>query len=135
MIEIRLMQDNEVEEVKELIYKTLTRKSSKKYVNSKSRFIVVALVESKIVGVATVFTHDNDLVDEKTYFVTNLCVDPEYQRMGIATRLVDYIEDAGQKDGIKYVYTLVPVKYYETNKLYQKLNYDIKNINCYRKKL
>ena len=135
MIEIRLMQGNEVEEVKELIYKTLTRKSSKKYVNSKSRFIVVALVESKIVGVATVFTHDNDLVDEKTYFVTNLCVDPEYQRMGIATRLVDYIEDAGQKDGIKYVYTLVPVKYYETNKLYQKLNYDIKNINCYRKEL
>ena len=135
MIEIRLMQDNEVEEVKELIYKTLTRKSSKKYVNSKSRFIAVALVESKIVGVATVFTHDNDLVDEKTYFVTNLCVDPEYQRMGIATRLVDYIEDAGQKDGIKYVYTLVPVKYYETNKLYQKLNYDIKNINCYRKEL
>ncbi len=135
MIKVRLMEDNEVEEVRDLMYKTLSRKSQKKYVNSKSSFTVVAELDGSIVGVATVFIHDNDLVDEKTYFVTNLCVDPDYQRMGIATRLVDYIEDTGKKDSIRYVYTLVPVKYYETNKLYEKLNYDIKNINCYRKEL
>lgn len=135
MIKVRLMEDNEVEEVRELVYKSLSRKSSKKYVNSKTSFTVVADLDSEIVGVATVFIHDNELVDEKTYFVSNLCVAPDYQRMGIATRIIDYIEDIGKKEGIKYVYTLVPVKYYETNKLYEKLNYDIKNINCYRKEL
>ena len=135
MIKVRLMEDKEVEEVREIVFKTLSRKSNKKYVNSKTNFTVVAEVDSKIVGAATVFIHDNELFDEKTYFISNLCVLPDYQRMGVATRIVDYIEEVGKKENIKYVYTLVPVKYYETNKLYEKLYYDIKNINCYRKEL
>jgi ribosomal protein S18 acetylase RimI-like enzyme len=129
------MEENEVEEVRDLMFKVLSRKSNKKYANSKSSFTVVATLDSDIVGAATVYIHDDDLVDEKTYFISNLCVLPDYQRMGVATRIVDFIEETGKNDGIKYVYTLVPVKYYETNKLYEKLYYDIKNINCYRKEL
>ena len=135
MIKIRLMEDNEVDEVRELMYKTLSRKTSKKYVNDESRFTVVASLDSEIVGVATVFIHDDELVDEKTYFVSNLCVSQEYQRMGVATRIVDFIEDMGKSANIKYIYTLVPVKYYEADSLYKKLNYDKKNMNCYRKEL
>jgi len=134
-MEIRLMKQEEIETVRALMFKTLSRKTSKKYSNSKSSFTVVAIVESEIVGVATIFIHDNSLVGEKNYFVSNLCVDPDFQRMGIATEIIDYIEKLGKKNQIKYVYTLVPVKYYETNKLYEKLRYDIKNINCYRKEL
>lgn len=135
MIKVRLMEDNEVEAVRDLMFKILSRKSNKKYVNNKSSFTVVATLESDIVGAATVYIHDDNLVDERTYFISNLCVLPEYQRAGIATRIVDFIEEKGKEEGIKYVYTLVPVKYYETNKLYEKLYYDIKNINCYRKEL
>ena len=134
-MEIRLMKDDEVEEVRGLMYKTLSRGSNKKYTNSKTNFTVVAEFKSNIIGVATVFVHDDELALEKTYFISNICVASDYQRKGVATRLVDYIEDLGKKDSIKYVYTLVPVKYYETSKLYEKLNYDIKNINCYRKEL
>lgn len=134
-MKIRLMENDEVEKVRELMYKTLSRKSTKKYVNSKSSFTVVADLDSDIIGVATVFIHDNELVDEKTYFVTNLCVSPDYQRIGVATKMIDYIEEIARKENIKYIYTLVPVKYYETNKLYEKLKYDIKNINCYRKEI
>ena len=134
-MKIRLMENDEVESVRDLLYKTLSKKSSKKFVNSKSNFTVIADLDSEIVGVATVFIHDNELVDEKTYFVSNLCVAEEYQRMGVATQIIDYIESKGREDNIKYVYTLVPVKYYEANKLYEKMNYDIKNINCYRKEL
>lgn len=135
MMEIRLMKNDEVEEVRNLIFKTLSKRSSKKYANSKSNFTVVALLDSEIVGVATVFIHDNKLVNEKNYFISNLCVLKDYQRLGIATEIINFIEKNGKDECIKYIYTLVPIKYYETNKLYEKLKYDIKSINCYRKEL
>ncbi len=134
-MEIRLMQENEVEEVKELIFKTLLKKITKEYTNNKSSFTIVATNEGSIVGVMTIFIHDDALGGEKSYFVSNLCVDSEFQRMGIATKMLDYVEDMARKEEIKYIYTLIPVKYLEANKLYEKMNYDIKNINCYRKEV
>lgn len=134
-MEIRLMNKNEIEQVREIMFKTLSRKNSNGYANSNSSFTVVADLDSEIVGVATVFIHENELLDEKTYFVSNLCVLKEYQRLKIATKMMDFIEKTGKKNGIKYIYTLVPIKYSEANKLYEKLKYDIKNINCYRKEL
>ena len=100
-MEIRLMKNDEVEKVKELMFKTLSRKSSKKYANSKTSFTVVADIDSDIVGVATVFIHDDEFVDEKTYFVSNLCVAQKFQRMGIATKIINFIEEIGKKENIK----------------------------------
>lgn len=134
-MEIRLMKNAEVEQVKNLVFKTLSRQNNKKYVNSANNFTIVALVDDEVIGVATVFIHDDELMGEKNYFVSNLCVDSEYQRMGVATKIMTFIEELGKKNEIKYIYTLVPFKYYETNKLFEHLKYDIKNMNCYRKEL
>ena len=134
-MEIRLMKKEEVEEVKELIFKTLLKKITKEYTNNKSSFTIVAENEGSIVGVMTIFIHDDALGGDKSYFVSNLCVDKDFQRLGIATKMLDFVEDMAREEDIKYVYTLVPVKYYEANKLYEKMNYDIKNINCYRKEI
>ncbi len=135
MINIRLMEKNDVDRVRELVFKVMSRKSGKKYINNETNFTIVAELDSEIVGVATIFIHDNEIIDEKTYFVSNLCVDPDYQRIGVATKLLDYIEDLGKQENIKYIYTLIPIKYYEANQLFERLNYDIKNMNCYRKEL
>ena len=55
--------------------------------------------------------------------------------MGVASKIIDFVENKGQNDSIRYIYTLVPPKYEETNKLFTKLDYNIRNINCYRKEL
>ena len=51
--------------------------------------------------------------------------------MGLASKIIDFIENKGQNDSIRYIYTLVPPKYEETNKLFTKLDYNIRTINCY----
>lgn len=135
MIEIRLMHNSDIESVRELIFRAFAKKSQKNYKNTKSTFNVIACLDHKICGVATVYVHTDDLIDEKDYFISNLCVDPEYKRRGVATKLIEFIENKGKEDDIKYIYTLVPSKYEETNRLYTKLNYDLKNINCFRKEL
>lgn len=134
-MEIRLMNKNDLEQVRALIYKSFGRKCQKSYKNTQSTFTVVASADDEVCGVATIYVHNNDLIDEKDYFVSNLCVEPTYQRMGVATKIIEFIEEKGKKDNIKHIYTLVPQKYEETNKLYMKLNYDLKNINCFRKGL
>jgi len=135
MIDIRLMKKEEASEVKNLIFKILSHKINKEYENSKSSFTIVATNEEKIIAAMTIFIHDDILGGEKSYFVSNLCVDNDYRRNGIATKMLDYVEELAHKENVKYVYTLVPIKYLEANNLYAKMNYDIKNINCYRKEI
>ena len=132
-MEIRLMHKNDLEKVRNLLHKVLGKECNKSYQNTPSNFIIVADLDDEICGVATVYIH-NELTGEKDYFISNLCVDPNYQRMGIATSLVNYIEAKGEEENIKYIYTLVP-ELCTTSKLYSKLNYELKNINCYRKEL
>ena len=135
MTEVRLMKTEEIEEVKKLMFKTFPRKVIAEYQNSKSSFTIVALNKEKIVGAMTIFLHDDVLGGEKSYFIGNLCVDMEYRRLGVATKMLDYLEDVAREENVVYIYTLVPIKYDEANKLYEKMNYDIKNINCFRKEI
>lgn len=135
MITVRLMDNTEREDVRKLIFKSLSRRCQKDYKNGDSTFNVVALIDGVICGTCTVYIHTDDLIGEKDYFLSNLCVDPVYQRIGVASKIIDFIENKGQNDSIRYIYTLVPPKYEETNKLFTKLDYNIRNINCYRKEL
>lgn len=132
-MEIRLMQKSDLTKVKALIHKIFGKECNKSYKNTNSTFTIVATLDEEICGVATIYIHD-ELTGEKDYFISNLCVDPSYQRMGIATNLVNYIETKGKEDNVKYIYTLVP-ELCVTSKLYEKLNYELKNINCFRKEL
>ena len=132
-MEIRLMQKSDLTKVKTLIHKIYGKECNKSYKNTNSTFTIVAALDEEICGVATIYIHD-ELTGEKDYFISNLCVDPSYQRMGIATSLVNYIENKGKEDNIKYIYTLVP-ELCVTSRLYEKLNYELKNINCFRKEL
>ena len=132
---VRLMKKEEVDEVRSIIYKALSRKASTEYKNSLSTFVVVADNGIELCGAATVYIHFDELIAQKDYFISNLCVLPEFQRQGIASEIVKYIEEKAKEEDIKYVYTLVPIKHEETSKLYAKLRYEIKNINCFRKEI
>ncbi len=135
MINIRLMNHDEVEKVRNLMHKTLSQNCKKEYKNSNNTFVVVADINGEICGAATIYVHEDELVGQKDYFISNLCVEYKLQRQGIATQIIKYIEEKAITEEVKYVYTLVPIKREETTKLYNKLKYELRNISCFRKEI
>ena len=60
--------------------------------------VLLAILDGKIVGMLTIdYMYDNFL-NEKTAYISNVCVMPEYQNMGIAYKMMLKCENICKKN-------------------------------------
>ncbi|MDQ1341052.1 MAG: amino-acid N-acetyltransferase [Campylobacterota bacterium] len=66
------------------------------------RSYIVAKIDGKIVGFASLYIYSKDLAEIRT-----LVADKNFQRVGVGKRIVSYLLDEGKKLGVKKVLVLV----------------------------
>lgn len=132
MIKIRLIRREDLLEANKLLNNFSNKKIG---LNKGSSFTIVAICDGEICGLLKAFVRVNQSTLTKDYYISNLVVAANYQMMGVATELISYLEEKGKQENIKHIYTLVSEKNEDLTKLYNKLNYDLKNISCFRREL
>ena len=80
----------------------------------------VYLYGGKVVGVAALHVLEEDVGRIRWVYVL-----PEFQRRGIGTALVTYVENQAEKLGLKKLWLLVVGKAYWATNFYEKLGYRI----------
>lgn len=86
---------------------------------------IVAKLDGKIVGMATVIVN-HDIVEELHPFLTiwNLGVHKDYRRMGIATKMIEYIENFKEKMGCSFMALLAENDNIKAQIFYENLDFE-----------
>jgi len=77
--------------------------------------VVQAIMNDEVVGVAALNTETGE--------ISPILVDSGHRREGIATGLVDILEDAGRRAGLRSIYASVPVDNQPSRELWCNLGY------------
>lgn len=102
-------------------------KSAKIYseiINNPAYHNIVAKINDQVIGLATVIIN-YDIVDQLKPFITvwNLSVHTNFRRMGVATKILKYIEDYATKNKCDFIAFQAEAKNVAAQKLYDKLGY------------
>lgn len=100
MIEFRLMAEEDLEEVSliyEICFPEMCKNKRRKV--SYRDGVLLAMVDSKIVGMATIDYLDDNFLGEKIAYISNFCIIPEYRGRGIGYRLMKECERRAKEMG------------------------------------
>ena len=94
---------------------------------------IVAVKEEKIVGYLTLSRLHDSVRNIYYFYVNYVCVKREFRRCGIATKLFNYVFDLCSDKNISYIELTSNSSRTEANKLYERLGFNIRNTNVFRK--
>lgn len=121
-VEIRLMQENELEEVASLVQKVFGYYTVPKQLTIDD-FSVVAIVDNRIVGQILVHPIVDPFLNRMQYYLQDICVDSTYRENGIASKMIHYIFTLAQKNHIFRVFLTSKKTRLEAHELYKKLGF------------
>jgi len=82
---------------------------------------IVALEDMELIGSASLIEQDMDNRADLTPWLADVFVKPEYRRRGIATSLIERIEDEARSAGITRLYLYTP----DAADLYRRLGWNV----------
>ena len=105
-----------------------SREGIDRYLKRNPNTCFAAVAEGEIIGVILT-GHDG-----RRGIIHHMCVNPQYRRMGVASRLVNAAEDALKKEGIQKVFGLVFRDNDAANAFWEKQGYSLRTNLNYRNK-
>lgn len=98
-------------------------------------FGIVAIIDKKIVGYLRVDKLYNPFKKYYYYFLSYVCVDSNYQNMGIATKMLEFIFNYAKNDDVSYIELTSKSSREAANHLYLKTGFVIRDTNVFRKEM
>lgn len=96
-------------------------------------FGIVAIIDKKIVGYLRVDKLYNPFKKYYYYFLSYVCVDSNYQNMGIATKMLEFIFNYAKNDDVSYIELTSKSSRESANHLYLKNGFVVRDTNVFRK--
>ena len=96
-------------------------------------FGIVAIIDKKIVGYLRVDKLYNPFKKYYYYFLSYVCVDRNYQNMGIATKMLEFIFNYAKNDDVSYIELTSKSSREAANHLYLKNGFVVRDTNVFRK--
>lgn len=96
-------------------------------------FGIVAIIDKKIVGYLRVDKLYNPFKKYYYYFLSYVCVDSNYQNMGIATKMLEFIFNCAKNDDVSYIELTSKSSREAANHLYLKNGFVVRDTNVFRK--
>ena len=96
-------------------------------------FGIVAIIDKKIVGYLRVDKLYNPFKKYYYYFLSYVCVDSNYQNMGIATKMLEFIFNYAKNDDVSYIELTSKSSREAANHLYLKNGFVVRDTNVFRK--
>ena len=96
-------------------------------------FGIVALLDKKIVGYIRIDKLNNPFKNNYYYFLSYVCVDSNYQNVGIATKMLEFIFNKAKDDNVSYIELTSRSSREAANHLYLKNGFVIRDTNVFRK--
>lgn len=96
-------------------------------------FGIVAIIDKKIVGYLRVDKLYNPFKKYYYYFLSYVCVDSNYQNMGIATKMLEFIFNYAKNDDVSYIELTSKSSREAANHLYLKNCFVVRDTNVFRK--
>lgn len=102
MLKFRFMEETDLNDANKIYETCFTEEIlGKKRAASYRDNVLLAILDGKIVGMLTIdYMYDNFL-NEKTAYISNVCVMPEYQNMGIAYKMMLKCENICKKNNVQ----------------------------------
>ena len=98
-------------------------------------FGIVALLDKKIVGYIRIDKLNNPFKNNNYYFLSYVCVDSNYQNVGIATKMLEFIFNKAKDDNVSYIELTSRSSREAANRLYLKNGFIIRDTNVFRKEI
>ena len=98
-------------------------------------FGMVASFNKKIVGYIRIDKLNNPFKNNYYYFLSYVCVDSNYQNIGIATKMLEFIFNMAKDNNINYIELTSRSSREVANHLYLKTGFVIRDTNVFRKEI
>ena len=96
---------------------------------------MVASFNKKIVGYIRIDKLNNPFKNNYYYFLSYVCVDSNYQNIGIATKMLEFIFNMAKDNNINYIELTSRSSREVANHLYLKTDFVIRDTNVFRKEI
>ena len=81
------------------------RENIEKYINDNHNYGFIVIVDSKIVGLA--YCYDLTRLDGKSMlYMHSVGILPEYQNMGLGSKLIEYVTNYGRENGFSELFVI-----------------------------
>lgn len=136
MTRFRFMEENDLDAVTQIYERCFPAECNGKCENAKYREnVLLAIVNDTIVGMVTIdYLYDNFL-NEKTGYITNVCVDPSFQNKRIGYAIMAECEKICQKERCMRMQLTSNRKRIFAHKLYSKLGFYIYDTEVFKKNI
>lgn len=133
---IRLLRNNEYDKALNLYEKVFNKKQITKYeLNDSNAYFIVAEIDNNIVGLVQLDIIIDVFGGFKYGYVNSVCVDENYRKNGIGTKLMNMVTEICEKEKCKHIELTSSNNKKAAHQLYFKLGYEIRDTNVFRKKL
>ena len=131
---IRKYVNNDFNEVINLVKDNFNIGDNIKFLEDNlNSFGIVAIIDKKIVGYLRVDKLYNPFKKYYYYFLSYVCVDSNYQNMGIATKMLEFIFNYAKNDDVSYIELTSKSSREAANHLYLKNGFVVRDTNVFRK--
>lgn len=137
--EIKEKDLNQLEKLQKDVFNSITnyeklQKFYQESKNNKDMHVLGYYIGDNLVG--TVTLHMITLPSGKEATIWNLAVDPGYRRLGIASKLMDRVEEIAKSDNeVRRIWLFSGKQREGAHKLYSKLGYDEKRDKAFVKEI
>lgn len=131
-VEIRLMKDEELSQVANLVQKVFQYNVSSVAMDSND-FSIVAVINHTIVGQILVHPIKDPFLNRVQYYLQDICVDAEYREKGIASKLIQYVFGLAEKKHVFRIFLTSSNSRIEAHLLYKKMGFYKRESNVFAK--
>lgn len=132
-IEIRRMEDNDFHKVRKIIADNFAIEKEK--VKNDKCLEFVACKDKEVVGYFILNVISDVVKNDKWFLVEYVCVDIEYQELGIGTKMMEFAIAFGKKMGVSYLELTSGFKREKAHHIYEKLGFIKRESYIYRRML
>ena len=132
-MEIRKLNQSEVSQFKSLIgifkevFENMDTMPSEEYLSkllqNPNFFVLVAIVDSKIVGGLTVYILHSYYVEKPVAYIYDVGILPQYQRQGIGKSLMEFLIQFCRENGFREAYVEAETEDLDAVNFYRKTNF------------
>ena len=135
IIELLNSNDNSLEELlKEAFHKDVEKINIEECLKNNIRFIC-AKIDNIVVGTIMITTKYNPVRNTNSFYLDYVCTKEEYRNMGIATKLLNEIDNLAKKEKIAKIELDTSYDRENAIKLYEKLEYVKRSAYIYSKEV
>ena len=97
--------------------------------------VLLAILDKKIVGMLSIDYMDDNFLDERTAYISNVCVMPEYQNMGIAYKMMMECENICKANRVQVMKLTSNKARKAAHKVYDKCAFEVYDTVVFKKNI